>query len=156
MARKTMKHSPRGSSRSPSQANPDVSLFDLLKKDHKKVKGLFEQIRGDGEMEMAERENLFSQIEEELQMHMAGEEKFFYPALKKSEDALETVLEAYEEHHVAKTVLEEISDLDKEDEPTAHPGILNGWGECEWLCGQKRSDKRIGRGKDFLPQHFLY
>jgi iron-sulfur cluster repair protein YtfE (RIC family) len=87
-----------------------------LKRDHENVKGLFEQIQGDGDMEMESREDLFSQIEEELQLHMGGEERFFYPVLKESEQAHDKVLEAYEEHHVARTVLGEAGDLDKEDE----------------------------------------
>lgn len=116
VAQKRSKKSVEGRSKSSSQAKSDMSLFDLLKKDHDNVKDLFEQIQEDGDMEMESREDLFSQIEEELEMHMEGEEKFFYPALKESEEAHEKVLEAYEEHHVAKTVLGETADLDKEDE----------------------------------------
>jgi len=66
--------------------------------------------------EKADKENLFSRIEEELEIHMEGEEKYLYPALEESEEAREHVLEAYEEHHVAKTVLEEAGNLDKDDE----------------------------------------
>ncbi len=116
--KKTSKQSVRGRSKSPSQTKSEtaMSLFDLLKKDHKNVKDLFEEIQEDGEMEREAKKDLFSQIEEELEIHMEGEESFFYPALKESEDALKQVLEAYEEHHVAKTVLQEAADLDKEDE----------------------------------------
>jgi hypothetical protein len=97
--------------------SPDRSdLFALLKKDHEKVKGLFEQLQEDGEMEMDSREELFSQIQEEIEIHMEGEEKFFYPALDQADETHEKVLESYEEHHVAKTVLEEFEELDQEDE----------------------------------------
>ncbi len=89
-------------------------LLDLLKQDHDKVKDLFEQIEGDARMES--KEELFDQIEKELELHMEGEEKFFYPVLEKSEDARDKVLEAYEEHHVAKTVLSEFEDVDEEDD----------------------------------------
>lgn len=104
-------------SRSRTQSRPkEMTFFDLLKEDHKKVLGLFEQLEEDGEMEMDSREDIFSQIEEELQMHLEGEEKFLYPALEESEDAREKVLESYEEHHVAKTVLGEFGNLSQDDE----------------------------------------
>ncbi len=105
-----------GRSKTSSRSKPDGMLFEMLKKDHDNVKELFEQIQQDGEMEMEDREDLFSQIEQELEIHMEGEEKFFYPVLKESDEAQEKTLEAYEEHHVAKTVLEEASDMDKDDE----------------------------------------
>ncbi len=104
-------------SRSRSQSKPkEMTFFDLLKEDHQKVLALFEQLEEDGEMEMDSREDIFSQIEEELEMHLEGEEKFFYPVLEESEDTHEKVLEAYEEHHVAKTVLGEFGELSQDDE----------------------------------------
>jgi len=113
--RKAMAGKPAGgSTKSPSSSKSGMGLFDLLKKDHDTVKGLFEQIQG--ESKKANKETLFSKIEKELEIHMEGEEKYFYPALGESEEAREHVLEAYEEHRVAKTLLEEASGLNKEDE----------------------------------------
>ncbi len=116
MAKTTKRKSNGGRSKTSSRSKSDNMLFEMLKKDHDNVKELFEQIQEDGEMEMEDREDLFSKIEQELEIHMEGEERFFYPALKESDEAQEKVLEAYEEHHVAKTVLEEASDMDKDDE----------------------------------------
>lgn len=112
-AKKTSKQSVRGTQ---AKSKTGMSLFDLLKKDHKNVKDLFKKIQEDGEMEREAKEDLFSRIEKELEIHMGGEESFFYPPLKESEEAHEKVLEAYEEHNVAKTVLGETADLDKEDD----------------------------------------
>ncbi len=116
MAKTTKRKSNGGRSKTSSRSKSDNMLFEMLKKDHDNVKELFEQIQEDGEMEMEDREDLFSKIEQELEIHMEGEERFFYPALKESDEAQEKALEAYEEHHVAKTVLEEASDMDKDDE----------------------------------------
>jgi TolA-binding protein len=100
------------SGKSASMSGP---LFDLLKEDHDRVKGLFEQIE-DSEDDAESREELFSQIREDLEIHMEGEETYLYPALEEHEDTKELALEAYEEHHVAKTVLSEVIELDQEDE----------------------------------------
>jgi hypothetical protein len=102
----------RGLGKAGSTSGP---LFDLLKEDHDRVKDLFEQIE-DSEDDAESREELFSQIREDLEIHMEGEETYLYPALEEHEDTKEMALEAYEEHHVAKTVLSEVIELDQEDE----------------------------------------
>jgi len=102
----------KGTSKSASQGGV---LFDLLKEDHDRVKDLFEQIE-DSEDDTESRDELFSQIRDDLEIHMEGEESFLYPALEEHDDTREMALEAYEEHHVAKTVLIEVGELDQEDE----------------------------------------
>ena len=77
----------------------------LLKADHRKVAGLFEQFEnapGDGK-----KEKLALQICLELTIHTRIEEEIFYPACKgKIEDDL--VREAYVEHDGAKVLIAEI------------------------------------------------
>ncbi len=89
------------------------SLLELLKQDHDRVKELWGEMEGDGAI--GSKEDLLDHIQKELDVHIEGEEKFFYPVLEKSEDARDKVLEAYEEHHVAKTVLGELDDVEEED-----------------------------------------
>jgi iron-sulfur cluster repair protein YtfE (RIC family) len=89
-----------------------MTFIEILKKDHEEVKQLFSQIESGGN-----KEKLFSQIKEELELHMMLEEKFLYPAMEKSESEVkEKTLEAYEEHHVAKTVLAEIGKVSPSNE----------------------------------------
>ncbi len=88
-------------------------LYGMLKQDHDKVKQLLDMVT---EKESQPREELFAQIEKELHDHMEGEENYFYPALEDEEDSREKILEAYEEHHVAKTVLDELGGTSPEDE----------------------------------------
>lgn len=87
-----------------------TTFFEILKEDHQKVKKLFSQVESGSK-------EVFSQIEEELKVHMDAEEKFLYPALEKHDKELkEKVLEAFEEHHVAKQSIKEISKVSQSDE----------------------------------------
>ncbi|MDI6853089.1 MAG: hemerythrin domain-containing protein [Deltaproteobacteria bacterium] len=89
-----------------------MPLFQMLQKDHDEVKQLFSQIEKGGD-----REKLFSQLKDEVNLHQEVEEKFFYPALEKSNaEVREKVFESYEEHHVAKTVLKEFDKMSPSDE----------------------------------------
>src|SRR5438067_4893128 len=95
-----------------------MDAIALLKKDHMTVKRLFERFEKarSGKKEIADR------IVKELAIHSAVEEQLFYPAVRlkakrsEMEDADEQVLEALEEHHVAKWLLNEIDDLDEDAE----------------------------------------
>jgi hemerythrin-like domain-containing protein len=59
-----------------------------------------------------------SQIIQKLTVHSTIEEEIFYPAVRSlgSQKAEDTILEALEEHHVVKLVLEELPEIDPEDE----------------------------------------
>ncbi len=88
----------------------------LLKKQHQEVKGLFRKI--DKTEEGSARQDLMSQIIEKLTVHSTIEEEIFYPAVRSlgSQKAEDTILEALEEHHVVKLVLEELPTVDPEDD----------------------------------------
>jgi iron-sulfur cluster repair protein YtfE (RIC family) len=89
-----------------------------LREDHRKVKRLFADFDRCEEGEESRMKELFEEIKAELQVHTQIEEEIFYPAMQGSEDedVKETVLEAHEEHKVAKTLLAELSELSPEDE----------------------------------------
>ena len=99
---------------------PPVNAISLLKADHKKVKGLLEQLEATTERRAATRKKLLAQIETELKVHTSIEETIFYPAfrdaVRKKEDR-EMYFEALEEHHVVKLVLPEIAATDPASEP---------------------------------------
>jgi hemerythrin-like domain-containing protein len=86
-----------------------TTFIEILKEDHEKVKQLFSQVESG-------KEKIYSQIEQELKVHMEAEEKFLYPPLEQHDETKEKALEAYEEHHVAKTVMKEISKGSSKDE----------------------------------------
>lgn len=85
-------------------------LYAMLIRDHRLVQGMFKRVLKEPS------EELFSRIKNELQMHMEGEEQFFYPELERYESVKEDVLEGFEEHHIAKTVIGELDDLSQGDE----------------------------------------
>jgi len=93
-----------------------MDALALLKKDHQTVEKLFARFEKRPSKDIADR------FVRELAIHAAVEEQLFYPAIRQLaqaqelEEADEKVLEALEEHHVAKWVLSEIEDLDAGDE----------------------------------------
>jgi hemerythrin superfamily protein len=86
-----------------------MDALELLKKDHRKVAELFEQVKAT-EDEKKHRQ-LFEQIKGELETHAHIEETVMYPAFEKKEQLKDLVLEAYEEHKQIKTLLREITAL---------------------------------------------
>ena len=85
----------------------------LLKEDHRKVEGLFEQFekaKGDGR-----KEKIALEICKELTIHSMIEEEIFYPSIegKVDEDLLK---ESFVEHDAAKVLIAEIEAGDPSDE----------------------------------------
>jgi AAA+ superfamily predicted ATPase len=88
----------------------------LLKKQHQEVKGLFRKV--DKMEDATARQDLVAQIIGRLTVHATIEEEMFYPAVRSlwTQKAEDSILEALEEHHVVKLVLEELPTVDPEDE----------------------------------------
>jgi hypothetical protein len=83
-----------------------MDAFELLKADHKKVSGLFDELEAaTGKAKLS----VFDRIKTELDLHTHIEETIFYPALEKPEETHDLTLEAYEEHKMVKTLLAELS-----------------------------------------------
>jgi hemerythrin superfamily protein len=93
-----------------------MTIFEILKLDHEKVSALFKQINSTTDRNIEKRESLFEKLQSELTAHAAAEEKAVYSPLKMKDKIHEDILEAYEEHHLADTVLDEIADLSPTDE----------------------------------------
>jgi hemerythrin superfamily protein len=93
-----------------------MKATDLLKKQHREVKGLFKKMEGTDSPRM--RRQLMNEIARSLEGHTLIEEEIFYPAVRglETQKAEEMVLEAYEEHHVVKLVLAELPRVNPEDE----------------------------------------
>lgn len=89
--------------------------IELLKADHKKVKELFDDFQDADEP--SEKENIAREAMKELRVHSVIEEEIFYPAVRHAlgQDDEEMMDEAEEEHRVAKTIIEELSEEDMDD-----------------------------------------
>jgi hemerythrin-like domain-containing protein len=83
--------------------------LELLKEDHRKAQGLFEQVKA--AQNERQRNQLYKKIKAELETHTYIEEKVLYPTLKKFEEFKEIALEAIEEHLQVKTLLRAIDRL---------------------------------------------
>jgi len=84
-----------------------MNAIRLLKRDHKKVKALLEEL-AKRESEAAERAALLEQISLELEIHTAIEEEIFYPAFRavaEHEEGERLFFEALEEHRAVKQLV---------------------------------------------------
>ena len=85
-----------------------MNAFQLLKEDHQKVSGIFQQLEPTTERAEKTRTELFAKLQHELDVHARIEETVFYPAIKQEAETREIVLEGFEEHHVVKMLLKEL------------------------------------------------
>lgn len=90
----------------------------LLREDHQKVKKLFAEYEKLEDEDPERKEEIFGTLKRELSVHAQIEEEIFYPAIQTSDDeeAGHLVREAFEEHRLVKTFLEEMSALTPGDE----------------------------------------
>ena len=92
-----------------------MNAIELLKEDHKKVKGYFEQVKATDEA--SEQRELFEKIKQELEIHTQIEEDVFYPYLIENDEELSDLTkEGIEEHHGVKIFIREISALSDDSE----------------------------------------
>jgi hypothetical protein len=91
-----------------------MNALQLIKQDHRTVKGLFRKFeRATG----AEQQKIGQEIIEELSIHATLEEQLLYPALRERDPRTDDkVLEALEEHHLAKMTLAELDKMKVDDE----------------------------------------
>lgn len=90
-----------------------MDAISLLRADHRKVDALFERFERTTDRAVKLRREIVDEIIEELAKHAMVEEQFLYPALRERvPDEEDMVLQALEEHHVAKWLLLELHKLD--------------------------------------------
>ncbi len=87
---------------------------EMLREDHKKVKGLFEEFEKAEEDD--EKQRIVRTTLNELTIHAALEEEIFYPAVRELIEDDDQMDEALEEHHVAKLIIAELQDMKPGDE----------------------------------------
>lgn len=93
-----------------------MNAFQLLKEDHQKVDSIFQQLEPTTEKAVKTRQELFAKLRQELDIHTQIEEQIFYPSIKQAAETREITLEGFEEHHVVKTILGEMEELEVSDE----------------------------------------
>jgi iron-sulfur cluster repair protein YtfE (RIC family) len=93
-----------------------MDAITLLKTDHEKVAGLFEQLEPTTERAVKTREELFAKLKQELDVHAHIEETILYPVLKQEAETRAITLEGVEEHHVIKLLLRELAAMQVDSE----------------------------------------
>lgn len=93
-----------------------MDVFKLLKQDHREVEKLFGKIEKSSDSAVKTREKTFKQVAQALRAHMSVEENIVYPRLREIKVLKDTTNEAYEEHHVAKQLIEELADMSADEE----------------------------------------
>jgi len=86
----------------------------FLTEQHRDVETLFEEFENSGAHAYKTREKIATEIISRLRLHMQLEEKIFYPAVREIDEEL--VLEAFEEHDVAKQLMKRIEKTDSKDD----------------------------------------
>lgn len=98
-----------------------MGAIALLKEQHLVVKDLFEKF--EAEPDAKERGRIVQELVKNLVIHAEIEEKIFYPRLQAASAELrELILEARQEHHLAKVEIAEIEGLTPETE-TCKPRV---------------------------------
>jgi hemerythrin superfamily protein len=89
----------------------DQDIYHLLKKDHREVEQLFQQIMHNRGGAGHSRESLFSKVVQELTPHLEAEEKSFYSVLERHPETKDLMPEAYQEHKEAQQVMKQIQGM---------------------------------------------
>ena len=94
----------------PTKTNP---VLVMLKDDHKKVKGLFEEYK---DATARKRQEIADSVIHALDIHAELEEDLIYPAIREQIDEDDLMNEANEEHHLVHVLIAELKKLDPSDE----------------------------------------
>ncbi len=105
------------SKRSPSKKRSvkQIALFTVLRDDHKKLKGIMNNIGGnyDDKEIMSE---LFMQMKEEIKIHSRAEEASVYQPMKANDDTRFLSIHAHEEHALVDHMIAELENMNVDDE----------------------------------------
>lgn len=99
-----------------TRASRAPNAITMLTEDHAKVRKMFKQFEKAKEGDSAQKEELVRQICAELTVHTQLEEEFFYPAAREALEEQDLLDEAEVEHASAKSLIEQLSDMQPEDD----------------------------------------
>ena len=99
----------------PFSSNENDAL-ELLERDHRDLEKLLQKGEETTKRGVRGRTELLATVTSELRIHEELEEKLLYPALKPHSEVTDTVLEGYQEHHVADLLVGELHRLPPDDE----------------------------------------
>lgn len=92
-----------------------ATAIDLLKEDHDKVRKAFKEFE---KMDRADSETCRQRVRsvcDDLRVHTTLEEEIFYPAVREAIDDEDLMNEAAVEHETAKTLIEQLENMEPDD-----------------------------------------
>ncbi len=92
-----------------------ATAIDLLKEDHDKVKKAFKEFE---KMDRSDTETCRQAVRsvcDDLRVHTTLEEEIFYPAVREAIDDEDIMNEAAVEHETAKTLIEQLENMEPDD-----------------------------------------
>ena len=95
------------------------TAIDLLKDDHEKVKKAFKEFEKMDRSDTETCRQLVRSVCEDLRVHTTLEEEIFYPAVREAIDDEDIMNEASVEHETAKTLIEQLENMEPDD-PNYH------------------------------------
>ena len=90
------------------------SATQILKRDHKKVEGLFQKF--DKAKNAGAKKKICEQVIQELEVHAQLEEEIFYPAVRQEIGEEDLIKEAQQEHNEAKRIMAELKGGNLDDD----------------------------------------
>jgi len=92
-----------------------MDIYEELKKDHKKVKTLLDELIKSEQTDDKTRSSVIQAIRDELIPHARAEEAILYNSLRESDKAGSLALHGYAEHMEAETLLRSLQMMDSVD-----------------------------------------
>ncbi len=92
-----------------------ATAIDLLKEDHDKVKKAFKEFEKMDRSDTETCRQVVRSVCEDLRVHTALEEEIFYPAVREAIDDEDIMNEAAVEHETAKTLIEQLENMEPDD-----------------------------------------
>ncbi len=90
-------------------------IYDALRKDHKTIKALLNELIQLGANDEDRRHDLVEQIRDELVPHSRAEESVFYNSIREVASAQDVAMHGFEEHMMAEGLLRTLQAADKID-----------------------------------------
>ena len=92
----------------------DMNVIDIIKQDHDKALDALDDVKEASKSKSRDINQSWSNVKNLLCGHMHAEEAVVYPVLKEFEK--DDILEAIEEHNLAKILIEQMNDMSKNDD----------------------------------------
>lgn len=85
-----------------------MNIFDRIKQDHDAARDVISQLKDTTERAEKTRQKLFDHFKLDMWVHHKVEEAVFYSILRGTKDMHADAMEAYNEHHMANGMIEEL------------------------------------------------